>query len=69
MTKVNDLDDIYLIFHFLLGVYVAIVPILMEQNDQEAITLHHVNFTSTTLKFLAAMQPDKTCLHHQALEL
>ncbi|CAF1272806.1 unnamed protein product [Rotaria sp. Silwood1] len=51
------------------GAYVAIVPILMEQNNQEPVTLHNVNFTEISLKFLAAMQPDKTCLHHQALEL
>jgi carboxylesterase type B len=53
----------------LLGVYVAIVPILMEQSDQEVITLNNVNFTDIALKFLVAMQPDKTCLHHKALEL
>lgn len=54
---------------FLSGVFVAIVPILMEQGNQEIITLHNVNFTEITLKFLAAMQPNRTCLHHQALEL
>lgn len=47
----------------------AVVPILMEQGDQEMITLNNVNFTEITLKFLAAMQPNRTCLHHQALEL
>ncbi len=52
-----------------LGIYVAIVPILMEQSNQEIITLNNVNFTAITLKFLAAMQPNKTCLHHKALEL
>ena len=41
----------------------------MEQTDQETIILHNVNFTEIALKFLAAMQPNKTCLHHQALEL
>ncbi|CAF0725477.1 unnamed protein product [Rotaria sordida] len=51
------------------GIYVAIVPIFIEQRHQEPITLHNVNFTAVTLKFLAAMQPDKTCLHHKALEL
>jgi len=54
---------------FVSGVYVAIVPILMEQHDQEIVTLNNVNFTGIALKFLAAMQPNKTCLHHQALEL
>ncbi|CAF1503813.1 unnamed protein product [Rotaria magnacalcarata] len=51
------------------GVYVAVVPILMEQHDQEIVALSHINFTEIALKFLAAMQPNKTCLHHQALEL
>ncbi|CAF1061908.1 unnamed protein product [Adineta ricciae] len=51
------------------GVYVAIVPIIMEQSNPEIITLHNVNFTEVTLKFLDAMQPDKTCLHQKALEL
>jgi archaellum biogenesis protein FlaJ (TadC family) len=61
---------ISLCFSFLvLGIYVAIVPILMEQSNQEIITLNNVNFTAITLKFLAAMQPNKTCLHHKALEL
>jgi hypothetical protein len=41
----------------------------MEQYNQEVITLDNVNFTEITLKFLAAMQPDKICLHHKALEL
>ncbi len=56
-------------FYFVSGVYVAIVPILMEQYDQEIIALNNVNFTAIALKFLAAMQPNRTCLHHQALEL
>lgn len=47
----------------------AIVPILMEQPNQENVILHDVNFTAIALKFLAAMQPDKTCLHQKALEL
>ncbi|CAF0755727.1 unnamed protein product [Adineta steineri] len=51
------------------GVYVAIVPILMEQYDQDAITLHNINFTEITLKFLKAMQPDKTCLYKKAFEI
>ena len=51
------------------GVYVAIVPIIMEQSNPEIITLHNVNFTEVTLKFLNAMQPDKTCLHQKALKL
>ncbi|CAF4212144.1 unnamed protein product [Rotaria socialis] len=50
------------------GVYVAVVPILMEQHNQEIVAVSHVNFTAVALKFLAAMQPDKACLHHQALE-
>jgi hypothetical protein len=41
----------------------------MEQYDQEIIALNNVNFTAIALKFLAAMQPNRTCLHHQALEL
>ncbi|CAF4264154.1 unnamed protein product, partial [Rotaria sordida] len=49
--------------------YVAIVPILIEQSNQEYITLHNVNFTEISLKFLAAMLPDKTCLYEKALEL
>ncbi|UJR37853.1 hypothetical protein I4U23_030543 [Adineta vaga] len=51
------------------GVYVAIVPIIMEQSNPETITLDNVNFTEITLKFLSTMQPDKTCLHQKALEL
>ena len=47
----------------------AIVPIIMEQSNPELITLHNVNFTEVTIKFLDAMQPDKTCLHQKALEL
>jgi hypothetical protein len=56
------------IFLFL-GVYVAIVPILMEQGDQDTITLNNVNFTAIALKFLAVMKPEKACLHHEALKL
>jgi hypothetical protein len=41
----------------------------MEQNEQEIVTLHNVNFTAITLKFLTAMQPNRTCLHQKALEL
>ena len=41
----------------------------MEQTNQDMIILNNVNFTAITLKFLAAMQPNRTCLHHQALEL
>ncbi|CAF4853426.1 unnamed protein product, partial [Rotaria socialis] len=37
--------------------------------NQEIVAVSHVNFTAVALKFLAAMQPDKACLHHQALEL
>jgi hypothetical protein len=58
-----------MILFLIIGVYVAIVPILMEQNDQETVTLNNINFTAIALKFLAAMQPNKTCLHHKALEL
>ncbi len=54
---------------FVSGVYVAIVPIIMEQYDQEIIALDNVNFTGIALKFLAVMEPNKTCLHQQALEL
>ena len=52
-----------------LGVYVAIVPILMEQSDQSSITLYNVNFTAIALKFLTVMLPDKSCLHQKALEM
>jgi hypothetical protein len=45
------------------------VPILIEQHDQEFIMLNNVNFTEISLKFLAEMLADKTCLHEQALEL
>ncbi len=41
----------------------------MEQNSQDTITLHNVNFTEIALKFLAIMQPDKACLYEKALEL
>lgn len=51
------------------GAYVAVVPILMESESQDTIMLHNVNYTELSLKFLAAMQPDKTCLHHEALQL
>ncbi|CAF2707038.1 unnamed protein product [Rotaria sp. Silwood2] len=51
------------------GAYVAIVPILMEQNNQDSVTLNNVNFTAIALKFLTAMQPDKACLYHKALQL
>ncbi|CAF3708847.1 unnamed protein product [Adineta steineri] len=51
------------------GIYVAIVPILIEQPDDEFIILNNMNFTEISLKFLATMQPNKTCLHKQALEL
>jgi hypothetical protein len=44
-------------------------PDLAELRDQEIITLNHINFTAIALKFLAVMQPDKACLHDQALEL
>lgn len=53
----------------IIGIYVAIVPIIMEQSTQEVIRLDLVNFTNITLKFLAAMQPNRTCLHQKALEL
>ena len=52
-----------------LGAYVAVVPILMESENQETIILHNVNYTDLSLKFLLAMQPEKTCLHEKALEL
>ncbi len=45
------------------------VPILLEQHDQEYILLNNVNFTEISLKFLSEMHADKTCLHEQALEL
>jgi hypothetical protein len=48
---------------------VAIVPILIDQANQESITLTNINFTEISLKFLAAMQPDKICLHKKAIEL
>lgn len=52
-----------------LGAYVAVVPIIMESENQETIILHNVNYTDLSLKFLDAMQPEKTCLHEKALEL
>ncbi len=69
--KVNSFIFFWICLFFLLilGVYVAIVPIIMEQNNEEMISLNTVNFTAIALKFLAAMQPNKTCLHHKALEL
>ncbi|CAF2720133.1 unnamed protein product, partial [Rotaria sp. Silwood2] len=51
------------------GVYVAVIPINIEQSNQEATTDDNVNFTNISLKFLDAMLPDKTCLHEKALEL
>ncbi|CAF1277864.1 unnamed protein product [Rotaria magnacalcarata] len=51
------------------GVFVAIIPVLMEQQNQTSLELDKVNYTSVSLKFLAAMQPNKTCLHKKALEL
>ena len=68
MKVKDDLINCFLSL-FISGVYVAIVPILMEQSEQDVISLHSINFTDVTLKFLAVMQPNKTCLHHQALEL
>lgn len=53
---------------FLLGIYVAVVPILMEQQNQDVVAANTVNFTAITFKFLAAMQPDRACLYHKALE-
>ena len=41
----------------------------MEQDPQNSVTLNNVNFTRIALKFLAAMQPNKACLHHEALKL
>ena len=52
-----------------LAIYVAVVPILMEQNEQDPIRLHNVNYTAIALKFLSVMLPEKACLHHQALKL
>ncbi|CAF1248247.1 unnamed protein product [Rotaria sp. Silwood1] len=51
------------------GVYVAVIPIHIEQPNQEFIILDNVNITEISLKFLAAMLPDKTCLYQKALEL
>jgi len=68
-TAVSDLSKIIPCQNLLLGIYVAMVPILIEQHDQEFIMLNNVNFTEISLKFLAEMLPDKTCLHEQALEL
>jgi len=48
---------------------VSVLPLVMEQFNQDSITFDNVNFTEISLKFLAAMQPDKTCLHEKALEL
>ena len=42
---------------------------MIEQNSQDVVTLHNVNFTEVALKFLAAMKPDQSCLYHQALKL
>lgn len=63
------IKSVFHISSFWLGVFVAIVPILMEQTDQDLIVLNNVNLTAITLKFLAEMQPNRTCLHQQALEL
>ena len=52
-----------------LAIYVAVVPIFMEQNEQDPIRLNNVNYTAIALKFLSVMLPDKACLHHQALQL
>ncbi|CAF0863323.1 unnamed protein product [Rotaria sp. Silwood1] len=51
------------------GVYVAVIPIHIEQPNQEFIILDNVNITEISLKFLDAMLPDKTCLYQKALEL
>lgn len=40
----------------------------MEQQNQDVVAANTVNFTAITFKFLAAMQPDRACLYHKALE-
>lgn len=55
--------------HLSLGIYVAVVPIMMEQNNQDSIVLNKINWTNVSLKFLTAMEPNKTCLHKSALEM
>jgi len=48
---------------------VSVLPLVMEQFNQDSITFDNVNFTEISLKFLSAMEPNKSCLHEKALEL
>ena len=57
------------VLSFIIGIYIAIVPILMEQEDHETVMVKNANLTAIALKFLTAMQPNKSCLHHKALKL
>ena len=50
---------------FLKGIFMAMVPILMEPSK----SLETVNLTEIALKFLGVTRPKQRALYHQALQL
>ncbi|CAF1428057.1 unnamed protein product, partial [Didymodactylos carnosus] len=50
------------------GLYIAVVPMLIEQEDQGISTLN-LSIVDVALKFLANIKPDSSCLYQDALKL
>jgi len=73
MTKVDEnkktISNCFILLLSFKGLLVALVPILIEQNNPEKLSFKNINFREISLKFLSAIQPEKTCLFEKAFEL